>query len=114
MNTRKAGKRKNMVQSIEETIKRLMDVLPEGGADAIPAGTLCGLMGIEETRDLRRLIHKARWEFGKVICSTPDGYFKPNTRGELLAYIKRWNSHSDSIKRSLVQARELLSRMEST
>lgn len=67
-------------------IERLFDLLPEGEESAVGAAQLAALMGLQDTRSLRRLIELARRR-GYLILSCECGYFKPSGDGEVQRFV---------------------------
>lgn len=86
---------------------KLLGLIPHGEGAAIPAECLRALLGLPDTRDVRRAVESARYD-GYVICSSRDGYFQPETERELLAFIHQWTKHARSVDNMLHSAREML------
>ena len=69
--------------------KALLELIPKGKENAISRKQLGTLIG-ETQREVSRTIHNAR-KAGHIICSSAQGYYKPQTDEELVeGYDKLW------------------------
>ena len=87
-------------------------ILPKGKRNAILAPALASKMGHKSTRALRVDIAKARAE-GQLICSsTTGGYYLPETREEIQAFINTMENHAKGVFKALKTARATLQQIE--
>ncbi len=89
------------------------DVLPHGQGNAISAARLAEIMGFHSTRELRADIARARAR-GVIICSQPGkygGYYLPDSRDEIVVYVRTMLAHAKSVAISCQAARKELQKM---
>jgi predicted DNA-binding transcriptional regulator YafY len=86
---------------------KIADALPKGKGNGVSAESLVALYGLKSTRELRREIHRERMA-GALIASDESGYFIPQSRAEINAYLNRHEKMAISIFASLKAARNAL------
>ena len=74
----------------------IYDILPLGKNNGIKAETLVTLFGLKSERDLRHLIQQER-EQGALIVSDNNGYYRPQTQGELIECVRRYTAMAKAI-----------------
>lgn len=92
-------------------IEELVALIPRGEENALPADYFTAVLGLRDTRELRRLVRTARLS-GTAICATMHGYFLPNTSAELRAFITTTAIVASSIRELVIEARKQLLQME--
>lgn len=90
-----------------ENIDILLSVLPTGEENAASTDCLLGILGLADSRSLRKLIAKARGN-GEVICSSVDGYYLPQNREEIQRFYKTTRQKALSTLAILKSARVAL------
>lgn len=90
---------------------KIYNSLPHGRKNAVSAEYLCALHGFKSHRELRQQVQRERLK-GAVIASGDDGYYIPDSRGELLAYVHRYESMAKTIFATLGHARAELAQIE--
>lgn len=98
------GRRGNMIEE-------LIALLPRGEENALPASYLTAALDLSSTRDLRRLVRKARLD-GNAICASVGGYFLPANSVELRSFITTTAIVASSIRELVIEARKQLLQME--
>lgn len=86
---------------------KIADALPKGKGNAVSAESLVALYGLKSSRELRQEIHRERMQ-GELIASDENGYYIPQTRAEITAYLNRHERMAISIFASLKAARDAL------
>lgn len=66
----------------------ILNEIPVGQGNAIPAGELVRRIGLTDTRQLRLMIERLRGE-NECICASDRGYFLPKDKEEA----GRWKRH---------------------
>jgi len=79
----------------------ILDLIPEGEANAVSMTDLANLAGYDNTRALRRHIEQLRIS-GEIICSSSAGYFRHANEYELREY---YNRHHNRAATALVSLR---------
>ena len=93
----------------------ILDFLPTGEENAIPAKQLAAHCGFRSVRDLQKAIEALRLN-GEIIASTCQnggGYFIPKDERELRAYVHTVERRATNSFRSLQGAKQALQEMES-
>ena len=91
--------------------KNILEYIPEGKKNAIPAQRLAEISGARSERCLRGDIAELR-KAGEIICSSPGGYYRPATRDEIRDFIERMESHAIGVFSAIASARKELKQME--
>lgn len=86
---------------------RLMDYIPTGAENAIPAKTLASTAGYSSVRMMQQDIHRLREKGNLILSSTepPNGYYLPASRQEAARFVRSMNSRIREIRKA-VQAAE--------
>lgn len=89
--------------------RKLTDLLPKGKENAILAKDLCMVLGINDTRKLRKMVEAARMN-GELILSNmkTGGYYIPKNKEEIKEYYKTMSKYAESIKKSIYTAKKAL------
>lgn len=91
--------------------QRILDYIPRGKENAIPAQRLAEITGARSVRGLRADIADLRTA-GAIICSGKEGYYRPATRAEITDFIRSMESHAKSVYKAIQSARASLREME--
>lgn len=94
-----------------ENVEILLSILPHGEKSAMTTDSLLGILGLADSRSLRKLIAKARMS-GAVICSSVDGYYLPQNRQEIQRFYKTTRAKALSTLEVLRSARVALNKMD--
>lgn len=89
----------------------LLDYIPTGAQNAIPAKELCKRAGFPNVRSMQQEIHRLR-EQGHIICSStepPAGYFIAATPHEAARFIRSMESRRREIGRAIKAAKRYTS-----
>ena len=95
------------------TVFPIYEILPTGRSNGISARELKRLVGCENDRNLRLLIHQER-KAGAMICSSSTGYYKPEDRSEIAEFVKSLESMAMNILIAIRPARRALQDMGET
>lgn len=74
----------------------LYDFLPLGKDNGVKAETLIALFGLKSDRDLRHLVQQER-EQGALIVSGNNGYYRPESKAELIECVRRYTAMAKHI-----------------
>jgi len=86
----------------------ILESIPRGEDNAITRTELVNKLGISDRR-LRRLIHKKREEGELIISKTSGkGYYQPETREEVVRFIRQQKSYIKNLHRSISKAEKAL------
>ena len=91
-----------------ENVEILLSVLPHGEQNAASTDSLLCVLGLADSRSLRKLVARARLD-GAVICSCENGYFLPENRSEIEKFYKTTRAKALSTLTILRSARVALS-----
>ena len=91
--------------------RKILEFIPAGKNNAIPAQCLAEISGARSERCLRGDIAELR-KAGEIICSSPAGYYRPATRDEIADFIERMESHAIGVLQAVSSAREAMKQME--
>ena len=91
--------------------RKILEFIPAGKINAIPAQRLAEISGARSERCLRGDIAELR-KAGEIICSSPAGYYRPATRAEIADFIERMESHAIGVLQAVSSAREAMKQME--
>lgn len=81
----------------------LLDYIPTGAENAIPAKHLCELSGFSNVRAMQREIHHLR-EQGNIILSSTEnqgGYYLPASPHEIARFVRSMQSRIREIKKAM-------------
>ena len=93
---------------------RIYQLIPFGYDQRIPTEQLTNVSGFKTPRHLQKHLELLKTN-GAVICSASQGgggYFRPQTIGELRAYIRTCENRAKNTFRSLKSARQMLRGLE--
>lgn len=83
--------------------QRIFPLLGHGKSSAVPGKELAGLLGLDDLRELTKLVERERAS-GIPICATCDsqqpGYFLSSGPGELAAYIKSLDRRLHNVRKT--------------
>ena len=91
--------------------REILEYIPAGKINAIPAQRLAEISGARSERCLRGDIAELR-KAGEIICSSPAGYYRPATRDEIRDFIDRMEGHAQGVFSAIASARKALRQME--
>lgn len=94
---------------------KLLDCIPTGAGNAVPAEELCKRAGFSSVRSMQRAIHRLR-ETGKLICSStepPMGYYIAATPQEAARFIRSMESRRREIGRAIRAAKRYIQSVSS-
>lgn len=91
-------------------MKKIVDILPKGEKNAIPAAMLAKQVGVSQRR-LRELVTEER-KNGGVILSSIKGYFIPESREEILAFMRVMDKRARHTFLAIQSARRMLNEIE--
>lgn len=91
---------------------RVVDLLRQGRANAIPARVLADALELPDTRTLTRLVERERRSGSPICASTtePTGYFLAADAGELSDYVSSLRGREKEIRRTRGALEHILSR----
>ena len=91
--------------------KRILEYIPMGKKNAISVQRLAEISGARSESCLRSDVAELR-KAGELICSSPAGYYKPETRAELDDFINRMEKHAIGVFQAIASARKAQQEME--
>ncbi|MGI6181915.1 MAG: hypothetical protein ACOYIE_07545 [Agathobaculum sp.] len=92
---------------------RISEYLPTSKENAIPSGTLAGMLGFDTVRELQKAIERER-QSGAVIlstCTEGGGYFLPANEQEIREFIRTLSNRAKNTRRSMESALDALDGM---
>lgn len=88
----------------------LLDYIPTGAQNAIPAKELCKRAGFPSVRSMQQEIHRLR-EKGHIICAStdpPTGYYIAADRQEAARFVRSMESRRREIGRAIKAAKKYI------
>ncbi len=87
---------------------KLLDYIPTGAENALPAKELCKRAGFPSVRTMQQEIHRLRKQ-GHLICSgteNPAGYFIATNKHEAARFIRSMESRRREIAKAINAAKQ--------
>ena len=78
----------------EKQVERIVSCMPTGRENAVPMRYIAVILNMSE-REVRSTVNDARL-LGHMIIGDDNGYYLPETNGELLDYYFRLKSHANT------------------
>lgn len=85
--------------------KSIIELLPVGKENAIPADTLCILAGIRDKRTLQKIIAKERSKGALILSHHSGGYYTSNDHAEIAEFAQTLENRAKNTFAAMKSAR---------